>query len=374
MSLASLPGAVAATARTAVEGVAAQACRAHAPTAQQRGRCSGWDGFGAGSWPGANWRPYADSSPFNRSTRGVRVHPLSAQIVSRVLALDGPASLVAGAAGSSDDYGHPIYWSQPRDPRYMLHATASWGRSPIEGLRIPVPAAAQPAGGGDGHMTIVTPGGWEYDLWRARPLPAGGRRLTFAWGGRTRIDSDGLGSLGTASHFGGLAGIIRPEELAAGHIDHALFIVLRCTGGSGAFGHGVHRPQRGDDGGSYVYPAAGRGTRCWDAEDRAMPPMGARMRLTMSDREISALPVPAWKKTVLSALAHYGGYVGDTGGPGFGFMFQSSATYTSFGASDPLVLFAQRSGLSESGGRYVFNMADDVPWERHLRVLLPPRP
>ena len=33
----------------------------------------------------------------------------------------------------------------------------------------------------------------------------------------------------------------------------------------------------------------------------------------MSDAQIAALAVPAWKKTILTALAHYGGYVGDTG-------------------------------------------------------------
>jgi len=294
-------------------------------------------------------------------------------MVSSILAASPPASLVAGAAGSGDDFAHPVYWSQPRDPRYTLHATAGWGRSPIEGMRIPVPAGAQPAASADGHMTIVAPDGWEYDLWRARPPSRGTHRLTFAWGGRTRIDGAGLGSRGTASHFGGLAGIIRPEELAAGHIDHALFVVLRCTGGALRFGYGVHRPRRGEDGGSYVYPAAGRGQRCRGTNDRTMPPMGARLRLAMSDRAIAALPVPAWKKTVLRALAHYGGYVGDTGGPGFGFMFQSGSTYTSFGVPDPLVAFARRSGLRASGGRYVFNMADGVPWRRRLRVLLPPR-
>ena len=352
---------------------AASACRSFQPGALPRVPCGGWNGFGVGRWPDARWRPYLPGSPFNRSARGAPVHPHSAEMVERVLAWSEPASLVAGAAGSSDDYAHPVYWSQPRDPRYTLHAPARWGRSPIEGMRIPVPARAQPAGGDDGHMTIVTPDGWEYDLWRARPLGSNGRRLTFSWGGRTRVDGDGLGSLGTASHFGGLAGIIRPEELAAGRIDHALFVVLRCTGGTSAFGPGVRRPRGGVDGGSFVYPAAGRGQRCWEGPERWMPPMGARFQLAMSDAAIAALPVPPWKKTILTALAHYGGYVGDTGGPGFGFMFQSGATYTSFGAVDPLVSFAQRSGVSESDGRYVFNMADDVPWERHLRVLLPPR-
>ncbi|HYV14547.1 MAG TPA: hypothetical protein VE972_00825, partial [Conexibacter sp.] len=90
------------------------------------------------------------------------------------------------------------------------------------------------------------------------------------------------------------------------------------------------------------------------------------------DAQIAALNVPAWKKTILTALAHYGGYVGDTGGPGFGLQFESSATYTVFGLADPLVAFAQQNGISSSGGIYVFDVASGVDWARYLRVLTPP--
>ncbi|HXM87366.1 MAG TPA: hypothetical protein VN889_07005, partial [Solirubrobacteraceae bacterium] len=46
----------------------------------------GWEGFGGGVLPGANWRPYAPSSPFNQSTEGVPVAANSAAIVNAVLA------------------------------------------------------------------------------------------------------------------------------------------------------------------------------------------------------------------------------------------------------------------------------------------------
>jgi hypothetical protein len=157
--------------------------------------------------------------------------------------------------------------------------------------------------------------------------------------------------------------VIRPEELAAGRIDHALFIVLSCVGSGASFGYGA--------GSGYVFPAAGGGGRC---DDPDAPPMGARFQLALSDAEISALPVPGWKKAILTALARYGGYVGDTGGNGFGFMLQSSSTYTSFGATDRLVDFARSSGLSGWEGRYVLNMADGIDWARHLRVVIPPKP
>ncbi len=100
--------------------------------------------------------------------------------------------------------------------------------------------------------------------------------------------------------------------------------------------------------------------------------MGARFQLNMTDAQIDVLAVPTWKKTILKALAHYGGYVGDTGGPGFGLMFESGLTYTSFGHPDPLVTFAQANGLPLWNDLWVFNMASGVDWASKLRVLAPP--
>ena len=338
--------------------------------ATARSAGDGWEGFGAGNWPGANWRPYASTSPFNQLVGNSAVHPDSSQLVAAALQWGAPASLIAGTAGTPYDYGHPVYYAQPSDQVYVLRATEPWGPNPIEGMHIRVPARAQPAAGGDHHMTIVTPNGWEYDLWGAQPPPLGGGTLTFAWGGRIRIDGSGLGGHATASHFGNLAGVIRPEELAAGRINHALFVVLRCTGTGTSFGYGVHR-SRQPSVGSYVYPAEGGGNDCGE-NDRNLPPMGTRFQLAMSDKQIVALPVPFWKKAILLALARYGGYVGDTGGPGFGFVLQSSSTYTSFGAPDPFVQLARRAGIKPQQGLYTFDLTSGVDWQRYLRVLVPP--
>jgi hypothetical protein len=281
----------------------------------------------------------------------------------------GPG-ITAGVADTSYDYGHPVYFAQPTDPVYVLHPTERWGRNQLTGMRIRVPAGARPAGGGDGHMTIVMPEGWEYDLWRAKTPPPGGGTLSFAWGGRLRIDGSGLGSRATAAHFGSLAGVIRPEELAAGQINHALFITLRCTGSGGSFGYG-ERQSAGHWTSGYVYPAQAGGSSC-DSGRAALPPLGARFQLAMSSAQIAALGLPAWKRAILTALARYGGYVGDTGGPGFAFLVQSSSTYTSFGAPDRLVQVARSAGLPSRGGRYRFDISDGVDWQRYLRILVPP--
>jgi len=330
---------------------------------------TGWGGFRFDRLPGGAWRPYSDSSPFNRPLDGTAAHPNSAAMVNRILSWGAPGNMTAGDAGTADDFGHPVYFSQADDPLVALHATENWGANPLEGMRIPVPASARPAAGDDGHLTIVTPDGWEYDLWRAKPPTS--RGLSFAWGGRTRVDGSGLNSGGTAAGFGNLAGIIRPEELAAGRIDHALMIVLKCTSNDTSFDHGVQPHRATDLNSSFVFPADHGGARCASSETDA-PPMGARLSLAMSNAEIDALAVPAWRKTILRALATYGGYVGDTGGPGFGIQMQSGATYTSFGKEDAAVSYARANNLPTWEGKHVYNVANGVDWARYLRVVVPP--
>jgi hypothetical protein len=327
----------------------------------------GWEGFGGGILPGAAWRPYAASSPFNQTTQGATVDQNSAAYVKGALSLGLPESLIGGTAETAEDWGHPVFYAQPGDPTYVLEATEPWGPNPIDGVSIKVPEAAQPAAGGDGHMSIVEPDGWEYDFWRAKTPPAKGGVLKFAWGGRLRIDGNGLEGGATAAAFGNLAGMIRAPELAAGKINHALFIVLRCSGS----GLTPSDHPKISGGASYVYPATHASDPCSGSQPN-VPPLGSHLMLAMSDAQIAALAVPEWKKTILTALAHYGGYVGDTGGPGFAFMFESSTTYTALGLPDPLVTLAKQLSLPSWHGEYAFEMAGGVEWAKYLRVLAPP--
>jgi hypothetical protein len=104
--------------------------------------------------------------------------------------------------------------------------------------------------------------------------------------------------------------------------------------------------------------------------------MGARFQLAMTPDEIDALSVPAWKKTILRAMATYGMYVGDTGGGSWGIQMESGSTFTSFGVPDPLVAFAQANGWipwqTVSGETvWVGRLNADVDWGRYLRVIAP---
>ena len=276
--------------RSRLELVLGGSAPAKAPTSPTSSCRASFGDFRAGNWPGSCWRPYNDSSPFNRRIReNPKLNPRSDAIVRRVMGFGLPTHMVAGTAGSQDDWAHPTYYSQPNDPVFRLHCFESWGRCPIEGHEVRIPDAARAAAGGDAHLTVVDQAsGWEYDLWSVRSKPRGGGTLEFGWGGRTRIDGDGLNSAGTASGYGNLAGVIRASELEAGEIRHALFRVINCSSGE------------------KVFPATeNAGAACAKAglANGDAPPMGARCELDMSDQEIDALSVAPWRNTILRAMA-----------------------------------------------------------------------
>ena len=313
----------------------------------------GFGSFGPDSMPGACWRPYADTSPFNTPIPATApADPRSAAIVSRILGFGAADHLAVGTADTTSDWSHPTYSSKSTDPVFTLRCKEPWGTCATEGMQIRVPDAARPAGGSDAHLTVVDQAsGWEYDMWAVSSKPRGGGVLEFGWGGRTRIDGDGRNAGATAAHFGLGAGIIRAQELAAGQINHALFMVINCSSGS------------------YVYPALGSGRAC--ASTSEAPPMGSRLQLNMSAAQIDALAVPAWKKTILKAMATYGMYFGDTGGGAWGIQAESGSTYTSFGKEDAMVTFARNNGVPTYNGNYVFNIRDGVDWAKYLRLIPP---
>jgi hypothetical protein len=314
-----------------------------------------WGTFSANSMPGACWRPYSDSSPFNRGLGGApRLASNSSSMVHALTGFGQPQNIVGGFADTADDWDHPLYYSQPSDPLYTVHCTQSWGTCEVEGMQIRIPNAARPAAGGDGSMGVIDQAsGWEYDFWRVQSKPSGGGTISVSWGGRTQIGTataDGLGSNATAAHFGTAAGVIRPEELATGHIDHALFMVVYCTNGT------------------YVWPAEGPGVgRSCSSVERSntnAPAMGQHFYLNMTDAQIAALSVPQWKQTILTALAHYGAFVGDTGGSSWRFKVESGTSYTSFGKADPWVQLGQSLGLPQYKGDYVFDVKSGVDWSK----------
>ncbi len=281
----------------------------------------------------------------------------SAEIVSYALSLGSP---MPGNASSGPAWRHPTVFASNTDPVIELKATEPWGANALTGRKIHIPAAAQaaspkPSEGGDAHLEVVlapvdahTPGE-AVDLWRAN-APSGGV-LKFAWGSTANVAGSGVGGTATAAGFDLWAGQVRGIELLKGKIDHALCLVIKSN-----------------KAGSYVYPAAHTDGRSSVA---AAPQEGQRFYLAYSDGEIAALPVKPWKKTVLYALAHYGGYDCDSGGPGVAVEFESSVMFTAFGQPNPFAQVGQREQLPTYNGEYVFDLAEGVNWGR-LRAIAPP--
>jgi hypothetical protein len=302
--------------------------------------------FGGGAWPPGCWRPYAATSAFN--TKVPASPPLmsnSAAIIQRVLGYTTPIASGATQPGNMAAFithyaGWPTYWARASDPVFNVVCNEFGGGCSVaaSGITLHAPAGATIQDGcganaaWDRHMTIVDqPSGWEYDLWHVStcPLPSSGGTITIGWGGRARIDGSGMdtpGGNGMASGTANLAGRIRVEEMAAGRIDHALNVVIDC------------------DNGTNVPPALAHDKQCADTTDA--PPMGARLQLDMTAAEIDALAVPAWKKTILHALAEYGAIFGDTGSSFFfDWQTEDGSMYTTMGASsDPWIDFAIANG------------------------------
>jgi hypothetical protein len=194
-------------------------------------------------------------------------------------------------SGRYGNYGIPITIAPSREPKRGVRFT-DYGDESDKGP-YPVPAGARVEGGGDRHVLVVQRGGcrlyelfnarraggrWEassgaiFDLRRPRPRPAG-------W---TSADAAGLPIM---------PGLARPDEASSGAIRHA----LRFT---------APRTQR-----AYVAPArhaAGAST------DRALPPMGLRLRLK---RSYSLNGYRGQSLAILRALKTYGMILADNGSP-----------------------------------------------------------
>ena len=159
---------------------------------------------------------------------------------------------------------------------------------------VPIPAGAVPDPSLDAHMTIVDrAAGCEYDLYGAHRGADGWHAV---WANSTRIDGSGVypSGLGAkASGFASLAGLVWPQELRRGRIDHALFFAYPFTRSGGP-----------------VSPATASDGRVADAGGL---PEGARLQLDPS-LDLDRLGLKPYQRTIAEAMQRYGIVLGDTGG------------------------------------------------------------
>ncbi|HEV2639562.1 MAG TPA: hypothetical protein VGX23_30780 [Actinocrinis sp.] len=144
---------------------------------------------------------------------------------------------------------------------------------------------------GDRHVIVYDQSDCEsYELWDATRLQDGS--WTAGSGAVFNLRSNQLRPQGwTSADAAGLsvlAGLVQYDEVASGHIDHAIRITVPATDAA------------------YLWPArhdAGK-------PDGSLPPMGLRLRLK-ADVNISGLPYQA--RVIAQALQTYGAIVADNG-------------------------------------------------------------
>ncbi len=197
---------------------------------------------------------------------------------------------------NGDNWGVPVIYATPEAKTYVITCTryCETGRT----ISFRIPAGARPSTGSDHHLAVID-GTRELDLWLARYDPG-----TDAWSAGTFAlnQVNGVGaSCPEGSHCNGavaagfalLGGLVRPQEMAAGEVRHALALVVPRT--RAGF---IACPATHTDG---------------NTRDTRSLPEGARLQLDPAF-DVEAQPWPAWEKTLAHALQRYGAYVVDTGG------------------------------------------------------------
>jgi hypothetical protein len=344
--------------------------------------------FAPGVWPTACYRPYADNSPFNTPLPlgldpKTLFDPNSSAIVNRIVnerwyaQLDPPR--IAGNLLAPADHhgGWPTYYPRLTDPVYRIVECTEFSPPdcPIKNMKLHLTPGAERQGGtkvgagADRHMaTIDQENAWEYDFYHfggvaggiaAVPPAQGPFEVPIGWGGRTRIDGDGLNSGATASGFANLAGEFRVEELnravmAKGELHHAMTIVLNC----------------GDN--ETVYPALDNpGYLCSRLTNRDTgqplsnvnaPLMGARLTLDVTYANQILPALPAWQQAIVRAMVKYGMFMNDTG-TAFAFDVQNESgnQYVSVGPyEDPWFRFGRDNNWVLYLGDYVGQLGRDV--------------
>ena len=207
--------------------------------------------------------------------------------------------------GSNRSYGIP-YEVVPADQEKVPIRFTAYGDQSDKGP-YPVPLNAKVEAGGDRHVLVASRNCHLYELY-------GAYRTTHGWKAKSgavfNLRSNHLRPAGwTSADAAGLPmlpGLVRPDEIQAGHIDHA----LRFT---------VDHTQRG-----YIRPARHFAS---DIRSHDVPPMGARFRLKAS---YSLRRFHGASLIILRCLKKYGMFVADNGSN----WYISGANYSGWNDND----------------------------------------
>jgi hypothetical protein len=287
-----------------------------------------------GSFP----RPYAEDSFWNRAIRrSPKIAKRSPAIVAASIA---PYASVANL-NDSQTWGIPLAYGGSTSEVYDVGCTR-YGCD--QDVRFPIPRYARSNLGSDGKLVVVDPAtGTELDMGRAAYEPA-----TDSWTTASRYPTayGGWGAMcGSGQHCDGVlmsgidqfGGVVRPEEIRQGHIDHALALSVPYW----RYGR-------------FVCPAVRWGG---GVDDPDAIPLGARVQLDPTI-DVSAEPWPPYEKVIARALQAYGAVVTDAGSGSF-----EVRAETDLDRGYPAWSYVGvHAGVSSA------QKLPDVPWDR-MRVL-----
>lgn len=309
--------------------------------------------------PAGYRRPFGDAAPWNRPVAGLPRHPRSADYAAKVWAPPG------GTAGNInltfDTFTYPVYDAAAARRPYTVRLAAGASGN-LDGQPVPWDPEWLGSSGSDGQAIVLdAAAGREWDLWRVRLAGAAlkadnGSLVPGSYWTRTT----GWGpSRGCGIPY--LAMLVRPAEVAAGAVRHALSM-----------------PLLGVDKRAFVAPATRTdgGEPGFGVVDGV--PEGTRLALDVSDQDLQAWALavparlgPAARRSALTigrALRDYGWFVTDHAGSAH---LQFEDRLTAGPAWDALGL----ADVELAGKRYPRDLLDGlVTRERIYALAAPPYP
>jgi hypothetical protein len=267
-------------------------------------------------------------------------------------------------------YGIPIYETHPTDPTMLIQTCEYGGCTLNDAGRIPVPFDAQADPSADRHLTLVNrqanlswdffkpdisaPGIFRTSGCAAGPCPATRGGALSNLGGSGSLGSSVAGA--NAANLASLAGLIRPEEIAQGRIDHAVVIAMP--------GIGTASPRC-----PATHSVSVRGPLSTDSVSESAPPEGTLFKLDPS-LDVASLAIPQWQKTIARAMQVYGTYVRDNGGA-LSIYAESSTTTLGGRHYDAWDKIGDAEFSSQSGYPASAQLSAAFPWNRLLTQLPP---
>jgi hypothetical protein len=242
----------------------------------------------------ANAPSAADESAWNQDISAAPADPNSAAYISYINAHGG--DLVHPDFGSPPQYGFPYAVVGKKQKRTKVNFTAYGDESDHGAYRVPLKALVEggQSSDGDRHVIAVDSARCKlYELGRAfarkRPKPHWNADVGVIWDLRSAaLRTDGF----TSTDAAGLPifpGLVRYDEAASGHINHAIRMTVDSTQDA------------------YLHPAS----HCaGDTSSASAPPMGLRLRLG-AGYDISGITGPA--HAIAAAMKQYGVIVADNG-------------------------------------------------------------